>query len=267
MAVRDAACAAQATVDAERRIAYIVSFPNNETGAVVWSFDADSLEVRDVWRPAGGLDLFDLQATPARGVLFGIAVDGRYGRILSQFSFVSGSDDVGVQHLFRLPYMWYVNASSLDLHSMTYFGLINHFPGPNATTAQQLVVGKFADVSHPSATVVPLQANGYTVHFISHSPVGTLVALALHATERGAHFLIVDPSTGALVQLGSDADAVAIGPLVADPSTPEVCAFLEYANGPRFQQACIDLNWPELTRTPVSGDEFGIFAAATTGFY
>jgi hypothetical protein len=222
------------------------------------------------WTPGPvGLELLDLQATPSRGVLFGIAVDGRYGRILSQFTFVEGNNTIGVQHLFRLPDMWYVNASTLDQRGQVYYGLINNFPGrPNSTTAQQLVVGQFANVSTPSATVVALPTSaGYTVHFVSHSPsTGALVALAVHESKPGAHFLMLDPVSGTLTPLADDATATDIGPLAADPSKPLVCALLRYAEAPLFQQACVDISTHEVVRNPVSGDSAGIFAASTTGF-
>jgi hypothetical protein len=85
---------------------FLVTYPTG-AGATVYQLDGNTLAVVKKWTPAT-LSLFDLQFSPAQGAMFGIAVSGTYGRILSQFTLSPSSSDITARSLFTLPNMWYV---------------------------------------------------------------------------------------------------------------------------------------------------------------
>jgi hypothetical protein len=85
---------------------YVVSYPLDDPNGVahMWEFDED-LDVLKEWvQPAGGLSYFDLQYSSIQKKLFGIAVNGTYGRVISFLD--SSKDYVTAEYLVTLPYMW-----------------------------------------------------------------------------------------------------------------------------------------------------------------
>jgi hypothetical protein len=93
---------------------YVVGFPNDDPdgSAHLYEFgqnidDESDLTLMKEWvQPAGGLAFFDLQFSSLQQQLFGIAVNGTYGRVISHFD-ISG-DEVTADYIVTLPYMWSV---------------------------------------------------------------------------------------------------------------------------------------------------------------
>eukprot|EP01034_Spumella_vulgaris_P024452 gene24452-30802_t len=72
--------------------------------------------------------------------------------------------------------MWYVNASSINTDTSTYYALINNFPGQvNSTTEQQLVVADFSKTVPEGKTapakVIPIVGANSILQFITYSKV------------------------------------------------------------------------------------------------
>ena len=71
--------------DANTNTFYVVSYPTG-AGATIYYFDR-SLSLLHTWTPKS-LSLFDLQYSARQKQMFGIAVNGTYGRVLSLFECV-----------------------------------------------------------------------------------------------------------------------------------------------------------------------------------
>lgn len=109
---------------------YVVGFPTGAPGAILYQLDSHLNLVRTWAQPADGLTFFDLQWSASLDALFGIAVNGTYGRVISRFD-ISGPEVVAAASLFTLPTMTFVNASAFDQAAATYYGLLNYFPSVN----------------------------------------------------------------------------------------------------------------------------------------
>ena len=160
----------ETTADPVHKQIYVIGYPKGVDGAALYVFDAElNILSSDVSKT---VEYFDLQYSAAQNTLYGIAVNGKYGRILSNF-FTLGSN-VSYRPIQALPYMWYVNASSYNTKGNIYYGLLNNFPHqPNSTAAQKLAVGNFSSL-HPSALFADLvfMSPGAppVIHFVSFSP-------------------------------------------------------------------------------------------------
>lgn len=200
------------TTDSQGQL-YAITYPDNAPGAVLYLFD-EKLNVVSKWSNVP-FSYFDLQYAPLQSTLFGIYVTSTYGRALSYFEVDAAKDSVVATQLFTLPYMWYVNASTINTRSSTYFGLINNFPNqPNSTDAQQLVVGHFTDLASPRADVVPL-STPFIVQFVAFSQdKGLLFCAGKNVTTVTVG--VLDSASGALRSALFHLTAVAVGPLAAD---------------------------------------------------
>eukprot|EP00048_Salpingoeca_helianthica_P017736 m.238799 g.238799 ORF g.238799 m.238799 type:complete len:312 (+) comp22035_c0_seq1:76-1011(+) len=221
----------ETTVDQAHRRIYIIAFPKNVAGAQLYILD-EQLNV--VFSGVSQtVTYFDLQYSPGQDAIYGIAVNGTYGRVLSNFTLNS---TVTYRPLQALPYMWYVNASTYDSKTNTYYGLLNYFPGhPNSTLAQKLAVGNFSSPRANTEFVdltVGSAAYNVTVHFIVwSSPAQTLYGLAQLDTTTVA-LVIIDPITGLCVAVGLVRDATT-GPLIASPTEPVLYAWIHTTTGAR----------------------------------
>jgi hypothetical protein len=116
---------------------------------------------------------FDLQFTAAQNTFCGIAVNGTYGHILSNF--LTLGSNVTFRPIQALPYMPFVNASTCNTKDDIYYGLLNNFPHQsNSTTAQKLAVGNFfsATASAASSDLVFISSRtSPVIRFISFSPL------------------------------------------------------------------------------------------------
>ncbi len=161
----------ETTADPVHKLIYVIAYPKGEDGAALYVFDARlNLASSHVSK---AVEYFDLQYSAAQNTLFGIAVNGTYGRILSNF--LTLGSNVSYRPIQALPYMWYVNASSYNIKADIYYGLLNNFPHqPNSTTAQKLAVGNFSS-AHSSALFADLVFTSLgakpAIHFISFSPL------------------------------------------------------------------------------------------------
>lgn len=145
------------TSDKKKQETYVITFPDDAPGPVLYYFD-EQLNEKYAWKNVE-YSFFDLQYAPQQETLYGIKVTSSYGRVLSNFVADVANDAVIATELFELPYMWYVNASTINPVDTVYYGLINNFPGfDNSTLDQQLVVADFSGF-HPPATAAVKHAN------------------------------------------------------------------------------------------------------------
>jgi hypothetical protein len=213
----------ETTVDQVHQRIYIITFPKGVAGAQLYILNSQlSVAFSGV---STDVQYFDLQYSPGQDAVYGIAVNGTYGRVLSNFTLNS---TVNYRPLQALPYMWYVNASTYDPKTNTYFGLLNYFPGhPESTLAQKLAVGNFSSARGGTSFVdltVGSTAYNLTLHFIVWStPTQTLYGLAqLDATTVA--LVTVDPLTGVCVAVGL-VHGAKTGPLVASLTLSEPTLF------------------------------------------
>lgn len=188
---------------------FIISFPNNEATLFVINSSLGSTSF-----PSSTLQYFDLQFSPWQNTYYGIAVTSAYGRELTQFTLPphQGAEPVHTP-IIALPYMWFVNASTFDDDTDTYYGLLNNFPGkPNSTTAQKLAVGYFG-TSNKTVQFVDLQSDplSYPVVIVFVAWVeGQLVGLG--NCNQGICFVHIDPLSGVYRATSYEAGLVA-GPI------------------------------------------------------
>jgi hypothetical protein len=239
---------------------YIITYPTSAKGAVLYELGSD-LHLQRQW-DSPPFQFFDLQFCLQQNTLFGIYVSSRYGRVLSNFTVTDS--DISVKQYFTLPYMWYVNASSFDQRTSTYFALLNNFPGqPNSTTDQQLAVAHFG-LPVPSAQFFPLvQPTGTIFKFLAWShKLGQLFGLALG--EGQAILSVIDTASGNTTQVASQGGVRDIGPsFVDDRFSPRFCSFVSPKESQGIDLLCWSLTTfqAETLRTWESTDL--IFAAAT----
>jgi len=254
----------ETTWDAEDSQILVVSFPDNVP--TVWKLDA-TLTLLDTWTPS--FELFDLQFSPGQSALYGIQVSSKYGRVLTQFTYGSNSSNA----LFTLPYMWYVNASTFDRSTNTYYGLLNNFPGfPNSTVSQKLVVGEFSNPQAPVASTIDLDnSTGLTLHFVSWW-AGSLYGLALSQTgPLTATFVQFNGQAGyAYKALASLGDLASVGPLFVQEGPmapgPSACTFAATLASPQAPTLfCLPL-LPGSAVQPMFTYEDGVGAFSATAY-
>lgn len=231
----------ESTAVASRQQVLSITFPTGTTSAALYDFNAT-----DGSSGNGAADLtlaalttssdwfFDLQYSEAQDTIYGIWVNGTYGRVLSEFpglgqgSSGSGPQPVAHRAIAALPYYWYVNASTFDPAGDVYYGLLNHFPGtPNATDAQKLAVGNFASqpgsVDFVDLTPAPGSPAGI-LHFLAWSePAATLYGFA-QMDAQTACFVTVDPATGQYESI-FDVQPVVVGPMFASKTQRALLAW------------------------------------------
>lgn len=230
---------------------YSISYPEETGKATLYQFDAGTNPPSLIEGAVTTFNnsFFDLQYSPRQDAFFGIFVNSTYGRVLSEFpglgqATVNGTDAAHVP-IAGLPSMWYVNASSFDAKSDTYFGLLNHFPNtPGATDAQKLAVGNFG-TQPGTATFVDLVAAAGSpagiIHFISWSePTAVLFGFAQMDAET-ACFVTIDPATGIYRSFFS-VQPLAVGPMVASADQPLLIAMPNNADDGQRLFGTIDIS-------------------------
>jgi hypothetical protein len=131
----------QMTTDRENQQIYLVTYPYTASGPVLYLFDQE-LTLLNQWNTTS-YSFFDLQYSLHQRTLYGIKVTGTYQRTLSNF--ILNSTNLVETELYDLPINWYVNASSYDPTTDSYYALLNHFSGmPDSTNQQQLLVSDFS---------------------------------------------------------------------------------------------------------------------------
>eukprot|EP00762_Andalucia_godoyi_P004448 ANDGO_08180.mRNA.1 hypothetical protein len=202
---------AEATSDPLSRQVYVIAYPSGVKGAALYILDEKlSLVSLDV---SESLSYFDLQFSALQNAFYGIAVNGMYGRILSQLSL---GPTVTYRPIQALPYMWYVNASTYDARSNRYFGLLNNFPRqPNSTLAQKLAVGDFA--TRPGSAVfldLVMVPKASVIHFVSWSPQTEQLFGLAQNDDTSIAFVHINVKTGQYSEVAI-VDALTTGPMFA----------------------------------------------------
>lgn len=207
------------TSDANTGNVYVVTFPVDAPGPVLYQLDHD-LNVTYTWKNVD-YSFFDLQYSPLQKTLYGIKVTTTYGRVLSNFVVDQATDSVTATELYTLPYMWYVNASSFDPTNNRYFALINNFPGfDNSTMDQQLIVADFSQGTanlEPSVGLMPIDSQGMLVYFVTYAH-GIKTLFCAGMSKGHAEVAILDQTTGAVTKVVFSKLAFSVGPLMYVPN-------------------------------------------------
>lgn len=168
---------------------------------------------------------------------------GMYGRTLSNYSHSSAGDgslELQAQQLYTLPYMWYVNASSIDQLKNTYFALVNNFPGhDNSTTDQKLAVAEFSQPmktedptdEEDAVRVLDLDLGDVMAQFIAYSvQTGELFFSGPSKVggEASVTVGVVCQEHGKVERVLYAADGVSlVGPLVTDDANNRALFFVQ----------------------------------------
>eukprot|EP01125_Pyxidicula_operculata_P021554 TRINITY_DN834_c0_g1_i2.p1 TRINITY_DN834_c0_g1~~TRINITY_DN834_c0_g1_i2.p1 ORF type:complete len:318 (-),score=31.15 TRINITY_DN834_c0_g1_i2:33-986(-) len=205
----------ETTYDPQSRSFFIITYPGNDAVLFTLDFNLDLVNQFQT----NQLAYFDLQYSPVQETFYGIAVASAYGRNFSQFTI--GQDSIDHTPIYTLPYMWYVNASSFNRNSNTYFALVNNFPGKsNSTDDQKFFVFDMNNWETEYFDYSPA-ASGFKFQFISWSEyTQTLygLAISLHTDESplyvaGSRIVNGIPVFPPLFQV-EIVDYKSIGPLV-----------------------------------------------------
>lgn len=232
---------AEMTADFTRKEVYAVVFPDNSNNSILYQLN-EELDTLKTWSSTP-FWFFDLQFLPRQQSLYGIKVVSTYGRVFSKFAQdPANADALVATELFTLPYMWYVNASSVDIVKDRYFALVNYFPGhPESTVDQKLLVAQLQpsrNASNQQFAVVDIKTNSAVdvIHFISYSlSVSSLFALSLNQ-QRQAVVSKVDVDTGVVVSVEWTIDNVSeLGPMIADDDNRDVVFFIKSTAAPVFR--------------------------------
>jgi len=221
----------QMTHKTDDKSVYIITYPEGYPGPVLYLLEEESLKLTYAWENVT-YSFFDLQYSPLQSTLYGIYVSSTYGRVLSNFTANQKTNDVTVNQLFTLPYMWYVNASSFHAPSCHYYALINNFPGKaNSTLDQQLIVADFsvdASISTPEVNVFSISNPNGIVQFIAYSgSQNSLYYAGMVFNSTTVEVGTLDTSTGKIKEQLWTHDAVAAGPLVVSESNNQLMLFVK----------------------------------------
>lgn len=166
--------------------------------------------------------------------------------------------------------MWYVNASSFDQRTSTYFALLNNFPGqPNSTSDQKLVIANFAKFP-PAISIFPLVIDGLATEensngdpifkFLSWSEKSDqLYGLAL--AKNKAMLAAIDTDSGSSELMTTFDGVVDIGPSFVN-SQDFFCSFLTRSDSTKIL-VCWDLSSINIKVIAKYDQSDLIFGAAT----
>jgi hypothetical protein len=248
---------------------------------------ADALKESGLWTIEDGTIIFDLQSSESKNTLFGIKVTGQYQRTLSNIQLLEGNA-MKITELYDLPEFWYVNASTYNGRSDSYFALINNFPGrEDSTLDQQILQVNFADCVVGSSTPKPnarLVEVGHSdrfgqLQFIAQAG-DFLFASSINLDTNVAYLSTLNARSGKLTAtgftVGNATDGVTeIGPLVAHSPTSDSHAytltFFARRGGTSWSQYLLtfdaDSNSAVVTAsTKYEGSLYQSFAAGTIAF-
>lgn len=254
---------------------YVITFPDTVSGPVLYLLDSD-LQVKFTWQNIP-YSFFDLQFSNKQDTLFGIYVSSTYGRVISRFNVnKQNSSDIEVKQIFTLPYMWYVNASSYQQSTETYYALINYFPGTEGYTAdQQLVI---LDVSNGGSESVgntylikPSDKNpqAVTVQFLGYSAAAKELFFAGTFTNTSTAIIgTFDLSNGHVKDVIWKKSASAVGPLVVDDAAGVITVYTKDTTGTKWSLWSVSQKTGKerlVEQYEVNAD-LNVFAAASIGF-
>lgn len=261
----------QMTHKTDDKSVYIVTYPEGYPGAVLYLLNEETLAPTYTWENIS-YSFFDLQYSSKQSTLYGIYVSSQYGRVLSNFTAKQDTNELLVNQLFTLPYMWYVNASSFHAPSCHYYALINNFPGKeNSTLDQQLVVADFsvdASVAAPEVHVLPISNPNGIVQFIAYSDSqSSLFYAGMVFNSSIVEVGLLDTETGKIKEQLWTHEAVSAGPLVVSEAGSELLLFVKSATiADSWDLWALPFHAKLLNRARVvqsyTGKEYAFFAAA-----
>lgn len=246
---------------------YIITYPDNAPGAVLYLLDSD-LQLKFTWDSVA-YSYFDLQYSSKQDSLFGIYVSSSYGRVFSRFDVnKSNSSDIAFTQLFTMPYMWYVNASTYQQSTDTYYALLNYFPGKEGYTSdQQLFVSTFSTGSMYYTKIVPSAEvkQPVAVQFLGYSEAAKELYFAgMYANSSTAIVGTLDLN-GQVKNVLWEKTASAVGPLVVDDASKVVTVYTEDTENKKW--SLWSLSQKKLKESLVKeykvNDHLKVFAAAT----
>lgn len=230
----------QMSMNTETQETYLSAFPDGNSYPVLSIFNPD-LSVSYQF-DNNTFTFWDMQYCAAQHTIYGILVTedfngGMSGRTLSNFSADQTTGVITPTELYTLPYMWYVNASSINPETSYYYALVNNFPGhENSTQDQKLVIGDFSVQNDAAVTVLDIAEEQVMMQFIAFSRSEGLLYFSGPSKKSGT----TDVTVGVLCQkhgtihavLYAADDAVAVGPIVADDANSRVVFFVKTAASP-----------------------------------
>mmetsp|Transcript_26200 Transcript_26200/g.44178 ORF Transcript_26200/g.44178 Transcript_26200/m.44178 type:complete len:220 (-) Transcript_26200:52-711(-) len=216
-----------------------------------------------------------MQYCSAQSTIYGILVTedfngGMYGRTLSNYTADEKSGVISAVELYTLPYMWYVNASSMNPISSTYYALVNNFPGhENSTQEQKLFIGDFSIENDAKVTELDIDEDDVMMQFIAYSRSQGFLYFSGPSKKNGS----TDVTVGVLCQVHGtihevkffNNDVISVGPIVADDENSRVMFFIKTSSVPN-EWTLMSVGYAEGSTAEqvhhYEGDMFASFGAA-----
>lgn len=260
---------------------YVVAFVDTSPNPILYLLNS-TLQVQFQWDTIPYW-FFDLQYSTSQNTLYGVYVASTFGRVISQFIVnKQNSSDIEVKEIFPAPYMWYINASTIDQSTNTYYALLNYFPGqPGYTPAQKLAVVQLTDPTKPKSSVYDIKTSNENAQYITAQFIGFSVAsnelffAGFVTNESTAVVGTLDTLTGCVKKTFWTADASLVGPLVVDDSTQTLSVYTLNVSGKKWQLWSLNQKSSEGTIESVAGtlvqeyevnSDLRYFVAASIGF-
>lgn len=264
----------QMSMDKPSQQTYLSAFPDGNSYPVLSIFNSDlslSYQFNN-----NTFTFWDMQYCSSQETIYGILVTedfngGMSGRTLSNYTADQQTGIITATELYTLPYMWYVNASSIDgLLSSTYYALVNNFPGyENSTQEQKLAIGDFSVEDKAAVTMLDISEENVMMQFIAYSHQQGLLYFAGPSKQSGT----TEVTVGILCQvhgtihavLYAADDAISVGPIVADDVNNQVLFFVKTSTFPN-SWTLMSVGYAEGSAAQevhrYEGDQFASFGAA-----
>lgn len=230
----------QMSMDHVSQQTYLAAFPDGNSFPVLSIFNPDLTLFYQF--DNNTFTFWDMQYCSSQATIYGILVTedfngGMSGRTLSNYTADQQTGVITPTELYTLPYMWYVNASSMDSQSATYYALVNNFPGhENSTQEQKLAIGDFSVEDAAVVTMLDISEESVMMQFISYSHKQGLLYFAGPSKKSGT----TDVTVGVLCQvhgtihavLYAADDVINVGPIVADDANDRLVFFVKTSSTP-----------------------------------
>lgn len=230
----------QMSMDRETDQTYLSAFPDGNSYPVLSILNPDLTVLFQFDK--NNFTFWDMQYCSAQSTLYGILVTqdfngGMYGRTLSNYTADQKTGTISAVELYTLPYMWYVNASSINPVSATYYALVNNFPGhDNSTQDQKLVMGDFSVENEAKVSELDIVDDSVMMQFIAYSRSQGFIYFSGPSKKEGS----TDVTVGVLCQVHGSihemkyfaSDVIKVGPIVADDENNRVLFFVKTAASP-----------------------------------
>jgi hypothetical protein len=230
----------QMSMDIDSDQTYLSAFPDGNSYPILSILNPD-LTVSYQF-DQNNFTFWDMQYCSAQSTIYGIKVTedfngGMYGRTLSNYTADQSTGVISAVELYTLPYMWYVNASSINPVTSKYYALVNNFPGhDNSTQDQKLVMGDFSVENDAKVTTLDIDEENVMMQFIAFSRSQGFLYFAGPSKKGGS----TDVTVGVLCQVHGtihemkyfDNDVIQVGPIVADDANSRVLFFVKKSVSP-----------------------------------